>query len=199
MNIHSVTTGKRETILAAARALFAERTFAGTPMPLVAERAGIGVGTIYRYFPSKEALGNAVFQDAKRTLYAYLAVGEQATSVRDGMYAMWRGLAAFAREHSEAFAFLEHQHHGAYLDADSLALSARNEEISLHLIRLGQQAGEVRDGDPGMFLALVLGAFVGLDKAARSACRPLTDDDIEASAGPVWDLLRATSPKESAP
>ena len=42
--------------------LFTERGFHGTAMPLVAERAGVAAGTIYRYFDSKEALVDAVFQ-----------------------------------------------------------------------------------------------------------------------------------------
>ncbi|MFD5556904.1 helix-turn-helix domain-containing protein [Streptomyces sp. NPDC127068] len=37
-------------------------------MPAVARRTGVGVGSIYRYFPSKEALANAAFQHTKRDL-----------------------------------------------------------------------------------------------------------------------------------
>src|SRR6185369_16360221 len=71
MNVHPVTTtttamidsgDKRERILDAALSLFAERGFHGTPVPLVAERASVGAGTIYRYFASKEALVNALYQ-----------------------------------------------------------------------------------------------------------------------------------------
>jgi AcrR family transcriptional regulator len=71
MNIHSVPTrprhkspppvDKRGALLAAALELFTERTFDGTAMPAVAERAGVGVGTIYRYFPSKEQLALDLF------------------------------------------------------------------------------------------------------------------------------------------
>jgi len=43
---------KRETILAAALELFVERGFYGTAVPEIAERAGVGAGTIYRYFES---------------------------------------------------------------------------------------------------------------------------------------------------
>jgi TetR/AcrR family transcriptional regulator, repressor of fatR-cypB operon len=53
-------TGKREAILNAALQLFTEFGFHGTAMPQVAERAGVGAGTIYRYFTSKEALVNTL-------------------------------------------------------------------------------------------------------------------------------------------
>ncbi len=67
MNDHSVVTvttvtSKRDAILDAALELFSERTFASTSMPELAQRAGVGAGTIYRYFDSKDALVNALFQ-----------------------------------------------------------------------------------------------------------------------------------------
>lgn len=47
-------------ILKAALALFAERGFAGTKLEDVAAAAGIGKGTIYLYFPTKEDLFKAL-------------------------------------------------------------------------------------------------------------------------------------------
>jgi AcrR family transcriptional regulator len=45
---------RREEILDAARRVFAERGFRGTTIADIAEAAGIALGTIYLYFPSKE-------------------------------------------------------------------------------------------------------------------------------------------------
>ena len=49
-------------IIEAALALFAERGFAATKLEDVAARAGIGKGTIYLYFPTKEDLFRAVLR-----------------------------------------------------------------------------------------------------------------------------------------
>jgi len=57
-------TGRRERqkrdrgrrILSAARRLFERKGYAGTAMENVAERAGLAVGTLYNYFPSKDDL-----------------------------------------------------------------------------------------------------------------------------------------------
>lgn len=56
-----------ERLLAEARTAFAEY---GTDAPLedVARRAGVGIGTLYRHFPSRDSLMNAVFQEALATL-----------------------------------------------------------------------------------------------------------------------------------
>src|SRR2546428_2051712 len=49
-----------DALVAAARAVFAED---GTSAPLedVAERAGVGIGTLYRHFPTRQALLEAVY------------------------------------------------------------------------------------------------------------------------------------------
>jgi AcrR family transcriptional regulator len=49
----------REKVLAAARDAFAESGY-GVPLDEIAERAGVGPGTVYRHFPTKEALFEAV-------------------------------------------------------------------------------------------------------------------------------------------
>src|SRR5919202_1474542 len=53
----------RERVIAAARAVFAEQG-RDAPMDDVARRAEVGVGTVYRHFPTKEALLRAVAEDA---------------------------------------------------------------------------------------------------------------------------------------
>ncbi|MFE7277133.1 TetR/AcrR family transcriptional regulator [Streptomyces sp. NPDC057623] len=52
-----------ERLLTEARSAFAER---GTDASLedVARRAGVGIGTLYRHFPNRDALLSAIFEDA---------------------------------------------------------------------------------------------------------------------------------------
>src|SRR5207244_8638735 len=47
---------KRDRILAAATAVFAERDFHQVHVSEVASRAGVGKGTVYLYFPTKDHL-----------------------------------------------------------------------------------------------------------------------------------------------
>jgi len=49
----------REKVLQAAREAFAESGY-GVPLDEIAARAGVGSGTVYRHFPAKEALFEAV-------------------------------------------------------------------------------------------------------------------------------------------
>src|SRR5690348_12762834 len=50
----------RERVLAAAREAFAERG-ESTSLEEVSRRAGVGIGTVYRHFPSRQALLEALY------------------------------------------------------------------------------------------------------------------------------------------
>src|SRR5258706_3253436 len=73
-----VVDDKRRRILDAALRAFADRGFHGTIVPEVAEAAGVGTGSLYRYFANKEALVNEVYRDAKLRLRASLLDGMSA-------------------------------------------------------------------------------------------------------------------------
>lgn len=62
-----------EKIMAVAMELFAGRGFAGTSMEQVASRCGMGKDTLYRRFPSKVALFEAVVEHAHRRAVERLA------------------------------------------------------------------------------------------------------------------------------
>ncbi|MFG1603457.1 TetR/AcrR family transcriptional regulator [Actinoplanes sp. NPDC049265] len=59
----------RERLIEAAQAVFSEQG-AGASLDEVAKRAGVGPGTLYRHFPTREAVQEAVYRDAVERLCA---------------------------------------------------------------------------------------------------------------------------------
>ena len=59
---------RQEQILEAAAKLFAEHGYADTDTQLLADKLGVGKGTLYRYFPSKEDLFLAAVDRVMRKL-----------------------------------------------------------------------------------------------------------------------------------
>ncbi|MFI6094005.1 TetR/AcrR family transcriptional regulator [Lentzea sp. NPDC051213] len=59
----------REKVLAAARELFADQGY-DVPLDEIAGRAGVGPGTVYRHFPTKQALFQAVTEERVTTMIA---------------------------------------------------------------------------------------------------------------------------------
>ncbi len=63
---------RRKEILAAATALFAERGFANVQVQTIADRLGVGNGTVYRYFATKDELFLSAVERGLRELEAEL-------------------------------------------------------------------------------------------------------------------------------
>jgi AcrR family transcriptional regulator len=84
----------RDQIIAAARTIFAEQG-PDVPMEEIARAAGVGVGTLYRRFPDREALIRAVAQNnfSRVLTEARAAVAEEPTA--------WDALVRFLRQSRE--------------------------------------------------------------------------------------------------
>lgn len=183
---------KREAILEAALGLFVERGFHGTAVPEIAERAGVGAGTIYRHFASKEAMVNALFQQHKQALTGRVLRDFPIDAVaREQFRALWHRMARFAVEEPLGFAFLELHNHRSYLDADSLAIEARIREFGIGFLQAAQRRGEVRSVDPMVLIGIVMGSFIGLVRFAAE-CKLVLDDAAWRTAEQcVWEAIRA--------
>ena len=57
---------KRTQVLEASIDLFAEEGFWNTPTTRIAKHAGVGTGTLFNYFDSKEGLIDSVYMELKR-------------------------------------------------------------------------------------------------------------------------------------
>jgi AcrR family transcriptional regulator len=66
---------KRQEILHAALELIAEHGFHGAPIASIADRAGVGAGTIYRYFENKDVLITVLFQELHDKIHTGLMEG----------------------------------------------------------------------------------------------------------------------------
>ena len=62
------SSDKKTAIIKAALNLIAENGFQGAPTSKIAEKAGVGVGSIYRYFKDKEELIHEIFNDLAEKL-----------------------------------------------------------------------------------------------------------------------------------
>ena len=79
----------QEQLLAAAREVIAERG-AKAPLEEVARRAGVGIGTLYRRFPDRDALLKAVVVDALTHARDAAREALEAGDTRDGLDALAR-------------------------------------------------------------------------------------------------------------
>ena len=131
----------REAVLAAAKELFAEQGL-DAQMPDIAKAAGVGVGTVYRHFPTKEDLIDALAADR------FERIAERGREALDeAQEDPWK-------------AFCDYLRFGVELQANDRALSqvmaSRPEVMGAHaeasgvielngkLLALAQKSGELR-------------------------------------------------------
>lgn len=84
---------RRAEILDTATAVFAENGFAAADVQEIANKTGVGKGTVYRYFPSKEELFLAAVDHGMRNLK--LAVDAAAASAKQPLDRIAEGVLAY--------------------------------------------------------------------------------------------------------
>ncbi|CAM3315316.1 TetR/AcrR family transcriptional regulator [Rhodothermus bifroesti] len=94
---------RRQAMLEAARAVFAEKGYANATLEEIAQRAEFGKGTLYNYFPGgKDELFFAVFEEVFAQFQELIdAAFTPAASFREGFEAFVRASFAFFAQHHE--------------------------------------------------------------------------------------------------
>jgi AcrR family transcriptional regulator len=142
-----------ERVLHAAHELFAERG-PDVTMEEVARRAGVGVGTIYRRFPSKEHLFAAVSHAACDDMRHCLQ--EAAEAERDPLLKL-RALVHVQYHRCETqAALLDPSPAGEGATYDQQQLYGMLHGMLEHVIADGQRQGVLREGNPAALAALCL-------------------------------------------
>ncbi len=138
---------RSDKILDVAATLFAERGYAGADTQELADRVGVGKGTLYRYFPSKRDLFLAAADRAMRRLREYL---DAAVAARDDplgqIAAAIEAFLGFFDEHPE-FAELLIQERALFRDRKKLTYIEHREKNLGRWQQLYQaliEAGRVR-------------------------------------------------------
>jgi AcrR family transcriptional regulator len=188
----AIVTDKRDAIMSAALELFVERGFFGTAVPEIAEKAGVGAGTIYRYFESKDALVNALYRQEKQRFAERVIHDFPSTTIaRELFRTMWMRMAKFAVESPKPFIFMELHHHASYLDAESRALEARMLDLFTNVVTAAQARGELKAGPPRLLIGIVMGAFVGVIRGCVEIDQSLDSADWKLAEQCVWEAIRA--------
>jgi len=124
-----------DRLLQAAKTIFSSgQSFA--PLDSVAKRAGVGIGTLYRHFPSREALLEAVYADKVADLAAK-AQSLAAQNTPDKALAAWlRATIEYSKQY------------GGFNDLMSLAVKDKHSPIAAagnSLLKKAQKTGLLRN------------------------------------------------------
>jgi AcrR family transcriptional regulator len=177
----------RAKVLDAARAQFAEHGL-DAQIEEIARRAGVGVGTVYRHFPTKEALLEALAQDKFERL---AAAARRALEVSDP----WQGfvdLMTYAAESMSDDRGLAEAMDQRPNSCGAAADAAGLDELTAELVERAQAAGELRaDVSPDDVPSLIC----GLGRAVRAGADGAPAMSWERYLEIILAGLRAPAPR----
>jgi len=172
----------RKRILEAAEAVFSAEGV-NVPIDRVAERAGVGVGTVYRHFPTKEDLFEAIVLTRLEDLLAAARAEASATAAGPALFSYLEQFARHASAKHDLFDAL-----GAagidFKEHCSDKVDEMKQSVGLLLTR-AQEEGSVR---PDMSVDELIGLVVGTCQAAGQA--GLGDEISQHMVRIVCDGLR---------
>lgn len=195
MNDHSETeapgSDKRRQILDAALALICDHGFHGTGMAALAKRAGVPVGTMYRYFPGKEALIHDLYREIKQQMFADMLVGFDAEQpVRERFFTLWSNLFDYYEANPQSFIFMEQYASSPFLRELKNSMWEMTPKAFKAFFEEGYREQILKPLSPDILFALTNGPIVALIKARRDEEKPLAPAMRRDLMLACWDALK---------
>jgi AcrR family transcriptional regulator len=157
----------RLRVLEAAEAVFAAEGISA-PVDVIAERAGVGVGTLYRHFPTKEKLFEAILVERLEELIADARSRLDCDDAGAAFFAFLTHLVEESTLKRDLFLALS----GAGVEFEVVAAEAKGHMVAAvtELLEAAQRAGAVRaDVSCDVVLSLVSGTCMVTDRPHMAA------------------------------
>ena len=174
---------KRETILAAALRVIARLGLHNAPMSAIAREAGVAAGTVYLYFPSKEAMINALYlevmEDRNRAVLG--AVGAPDEAAPDALWRSWRALAHWDLDHPDASNLILQCQASGILTAETREAEQSTTAEGLAALDAAIERRLLRPASRHVFWALFTGPIFALARMRDAGEIEITEEILRAT------------------
>jgi len=190
------TSEVEDRILLTATDLFASSGYASVKVPEIAAAARVGLNTLYRYFPSKESLGNAVYRRSKSIwLEATLDRWPEDCTPLEQFEFYWSQLCLYAEHHHTVAVYNEREPQGYEMDASTVALKKHVDRRVTEVLGSWVASRQVKDLPEDVLKALIHGTFQKILELPVSKRK--RRELFEAAGSAIWDSMAATGTKAS--
>jgi len=185
---------KREAILQATLELVAEHGFHDAPCSLIAERAGVAAGTIYRYFENKDMLILELYRELEKKINIALLDGySQDKPFRERFIHLVTGLLNFFISHPKEFKYVEQFHNSPYGVAfrrDRIMGQSEDCGIYVELFKQGIMQQVLKDLPLAVLCDLAFGPIISVASNHILGFVQLDEKLTAQIAAACWDSLK---------
>ena len=185
---------KRDEIVRAALELIAEHGFHGAPMAMIADKAGVGAGTIYRYFENKDVLISELYRELEERIYAAILAGYTPDKpVRERFLYLGAAVLGYCIANPLDFRFLEQFHNSPYGVAcrrDKLLGERKERDSYRELFEEGVAQQVVKDFPLFVLCALTFGPLLAVARDHILGFIVLDDELILRTIEACWDGVK---------
>lgn len=185
---------KRDEIVRAALELIAEHGFHGAPMAMIAEKAGVGAGTIYRYFESKEVLIGELYRELEEKMYPCLVVGyDSQHTIRGRFIHLGTALLSYFIACPLDFRYLEQFHNSPYSAAfrrEKLLDKRGDGDLFCSLLQEGVEQAVIKELPLTILAALAFGPLLNVARDHVLGFIALDEELIDRTVSACWDGLK---------
>jgi len=185
---------KRDEIIRTALELIAEHGFHGAPMAMVAERAGVGAGTIYRYFENKEVLINELYRELEEKMHRILLEGYSADApFRARFLHLGTALLRYFIQFPLDFRYLEQFHNSPYgvaVRRDKILGTREGCNTFKELFEQGMAQQVLKDFPLVILFDLAFGPLLAVARDHILGFVNLDEAIIERTIEACWDAVK---------
>jgi TetR/AcrR family transcriptional regulator, repressor of fatR-cypB operon len=187
-------TDKRDDIFRAALELIAENGFHGAPMAMIANRAGVGAGTIYRYFENKEVLITELYRELEGKIKDLILEGySKERPIRERFLHLNSGLFRYFIAFPLHFRYVEQFHNSPYgivCRRDKILGESGNQDVFKELFDEGLEQQVMKDLPIIVLFALAFGPLLAVVRDHILGFIDLNDTLIERTTEACWDGVK---------
>jgi AcrR family transcriptional regulator len=187
-------TDKRDRVIQAALELIAEHGFHAAPMALIAQKAEVATGTIYRYFKSKDVLIQELYMELESRIIAHISDGySDGISLRERFLHLGKGLLRYFISYPLDFRYLEQFHNSPYAVVcrrDKLLGKTNGYTIVVELFHQGADQKVLKNLPLVALFALGFGPMISIARAHILGFVDLDEHLIGVTVNGCWDSVK---------
>ena len=185
---------KRDEIVRAALELIAEHGFHGAPMAMIADKAGVGAGTIYRYFENKDVLITELYRELEERIYLTVMTGYAPDKpIRERFLYLGAAVLGYCVANPLDFRYLEQFHNSPYgmvYRRDRMLGKREDRDMYRELFEEGVAQQVVKDFPLAVLFALTFGPLMAVARDHTLGFIVLDDDLIIRTIEACWDGVK---------